>query len=349
MLAHSVGCLPISARDALEADFFQPWARRGGDAWEHWLEAIEAFRSALAALLGGTSDQWCPQPTISTALSRLLSGVPFAKARTKILMSHEAFPSIGFAAGGLERLGLQLELLEGDPSKLESWARIADGDVAAVVAMHVHSNSGAVSPIADIAALAKAHGVFSVMDIAQSAGILPIAVDRWGVDAVVGTSVKWLCGGPGGCFLWVDPSRVGEIEPLDRGWFSHDNPFEMDIGDFRYAADARRFWGGTPSVAPYVLATAGIETIARFGVERVRAHNRRLADALGRSLGGALARECDLAGRGGTICLTLDARRDRMLKDAGCFFDRRGARIRLSFGPWNDEADLAVLTEALSQ
>ena len=38
--------------------------------------------------------------------------------------------------------------------------------------------------------------------------------------------------------------------PRDVGWFSHENPFEFDIHDFRYTDTALRFWGGTPSDCP---------------------------------------------------------------------------------------------------
>ena len=59
--------------------------------------------------------------------------------------------------------------------------------------------------------------------------------------------------------LHVDSTLlVSRLTPTDVGWFSHDDPFELDVHSFRYADNARRFWGGTPSVAPYVAATVGL-------------------------------------------------------------------------------------------
>ncbi len=40
-------------------------------------------------------------------------------------------------------------------------------------------------------------GAFLVLDVFQSAGVLPLALRDWGVDAAVGGCLKWLCGGPG--------------------------------------------------------------------------------------------------------------------------------------------------------
>ena len=67
----------------------------------------------------------------------------------------------------------------------------------------------------------------------------------------------------------------GVFSIIDVGWFSHEEPFEFDPHDFRFAADARRFWGGTPTVAPFVFAAAIIRYLSRIGVETIRAHGGR--------------------------------------------------------------------------
>src|SRR5258707_405115 len=108
-------------------------------------------------------------------------------------------------------------------------------------------------------------------------------IDRFcaalGADVVLGSCVRWLCGGRVAGFWWLGPGLMRQLKPVDVGWFSHADPFEMDIHSFRYADDARRFWGGTPSVAPYAIATAGLELLGAVGIEAVLAHNRALIDA----------------------------------------------------------------------
>ncbi|MBY8829333.1 aminotransferase class V-fold PLP-dependent enzyme [Hephaestia mangrovi] len=348
LLAHSVGCQPLGTQERLARDFLAPWRDTPDAVWQNWLDTITAFREALATLLGGDAADWCPQTSISGAISRFLSGIPVAPGRSVVLASHEAFPSVGFALAGLARLGLRLELIRGAPDRIDSWARLADPDVAAVVLTHVHSNSGRISPVAELAARARAHGVLTVVDIAQSAGILPIDVTAWPVDAVAGTSLKWLCGGPGGCFLWVSPTIAARIEPVERGWFSHRDPFEMDIEHFLFAPDARRFWGGTPSIAPYVSAREGLDLIGRIGVDAIRAHNLRLARRFLDAASGVAAPAAALEERGGTLCLELGAEAEAALAAAGVQCDRRGKILRLSFGAWNDEADAEIAARAVS-
>ena len=62
---------------------------------------------------------------------------------------------------------------------------------------------------------------------------------------------------------------VEHSTPIDVGWFSHENPFEMDIHDFRYAGDAMKFFGGTPSPAPFILANESLSLLESFGYEKI--------------------------------------------------------------------------------
>jgi selenocysteine lyase/cysteine desulfurase len=349
LLSHSVGCLPATARARLDAAMLRPWAESGSDAWPLWLTAVDGFRRSLAALLGGGADEYCPQPGVSAAVFKLISALP-AAGRRVLLVSRHAFPSIGFALSGLEKLGYRARFVEGDPTDISAWDRAMDRDVAAAVVMHVHSNSGLVSPVAALTALARERGIFSIVDACQSAGIVEFDVGVTGAGAVVGSCVKWLCGGPGAGFLWVDPVWLERLEPPDRGWFSHADPFAMAIEEFRYAPDARRFWGGTPSIAPFALAGAGIDAIGEIGVAAIHAHNRMLIARLAEALGERWAAALDMKGKGGTLCLDLGpaaSAAEQALRDAACRLDRRGDVLRLSFHIFNDMADAEAIARIL--
>ena len=336
LLSHSAGLLPTAARGEFEAHFFTPWAAKPGESWPLWLNAIDDFRRALAGLLGGRMADYCPQPNVSAGLFALLSGLTLEKGRDRIVMSAQAFPSLGFVAQQAERLGFRFELLEGDPADIAMWDAALQPDVAVALVMHVHSNTSVVSPVSGIAELARARGIFSIIDVAQSAGILPIDVEAWQVDALIGSCLKWLCGGPGAGFLWCPR----DLKPLNVGWFSHENPYEFDIRDFRYAPDARRFWGGTPSIAPYVLAATGIQTITDIGVETILAHNRALI---------AHIDPTDRSGKGGTLCHKPADMEKTMaaLTAADCRFDRRADTLRLSFHIYNTETDADIVAGCL--
>jgi len=352
LLTHSVGCLPRAAREALEASFLQPWATRGGNAWPDWLTQVDGFRAALAQLFGGSPAEYCPQVNLSSGLAKLLSALPASTAgKATVLAAEDSFPSLGFVLQQAGRLGLTTRLIPRTqfPDDIHTWSEALTPDVRIALVTHVHSNTGRVAPVEEIAKLCAARGVLCVVDVAQSAGILPMNFPALGADVVLGSCIKWLCGGPGAGYLWIRPDLIATLEPVDVGWFSHENPFEMDIHSFRYADDARRFWGGTPSVAPFVIAAASLRHIHGLGVENIHAHNRRLVQAFRTALPQTWRARLPAWPTGGTLCIALGedfARVTSALTAANVQFDSRGDVIRVSFHACNTEDDALRVAQA---
>ena len=281
LLNHSVGLLPKISYEHMD-DFFTLWKTKGSLAWDDWLLTIDAFCKTLSQLLNGNPDEFCPQVNISSAFSKILRSLPKRPLRNKIILSELDFPSIGFIAQQAARLGYKIEYI---PSKynnnlLDTWERYLSDDVQMAFITHVFSENNAQNPISEITALTAKKGIFSVVDIAQSAGIIPIDIKTWHADFIIGTSIKWLCGGSGAAFLWVDFNKINEFAPVGGGWFAHENPFEFDIHHFQYAKNALRFMDGTPSILPIHIANASIEKIIDIGVENIYHHNQALIHIL---------------------------------------------------------------------
>ena|SRR5271163_1046358 len=352
VLAHSVGCLPKLSAAAVDANFLQPWQQLGGEAWDSWLAAIERFRGQLASLLGGNAADYCPQSNLSSGLAKLLPALPRANRRTILLAAEDSFPSLAFVLRRACEMGFDLRLIarRHDPADEDVWAEALGADVAAVLVTHVHSNTGVVAPVAKIAALCRERGIRCIVDVAQSAGILPFSVADFGADIVLGSCVKWLCGGPGAGFMWISPSLVRHLAPTDVGWFSHADPFDFDVHSFEFASDARRFWGGTPSVAPFAIAAQSMQVIANIGIAAIRAHNIGLMGVFCDELPAPWRARIDPDRIGGTICLTLGNALPgvtRLLRDNAVRFDCRGAVLRLSFHVYNTAAEAAFVAGCL--
>lgn len=349
-LSHSVGCLPRNARKTLEEACLDPWAQKGGGAWPDWLDAVHGFTGALSRLLNAPAGEFCPQPSVSDGFYNILTALPASRGK-RVLMHGEAFPSLGFVVHGLKEQGFSLTLEHGAPEAAETWEQALTPDVDIALITHAHSNNGKLSPVGEIARLCRERGIVCIVDVAQSAGVIPIDLQGWSADAVVGSCVKWLCGGPGAGWLWVSGALLPDLWPQRLGWFSHENPFEFDITRFEAADSALKFWGGTPGVAPYALARAGIETIASIGVEAVRAHNlmlmRTCLDAAG--LGGT---PLDPAINTGTLCLTFEPdekeRAAKALDAISCHHDWRGNTVRLSFHAFNTSEEASAVGGAIA-
>jgi len=206
---------------------------------------------------------------LPTSLSKLIQSLPNSEKRNVILASERDFPSAGFVLEQAQRLGYTLRLIpkEEDIQSIETWNEYLSNDIHSVFVTQVLYSSNALIPAKEICKLARKRNIFSIVDMAQAAGIVPIDLEQIKPDAVVGSCIKWLCGGPGAGYLWIAQERIAQLEPLDVGWFSHQDPFEFDINNFEFSASASRFWGGTPSVIPYIVATNSLRLINQIGVD----------------------------------------------------------------------------------
>lgn len=354
LLNHSVGRPPLSAEAAAREGFFDPWRSGTVEPWDAWFAEVDRFRAAVAALLVSDAENVCPQANLSSALTKIVHALPRRAGRDTIVYTEADFPSMGFVLAMAGRAGFRLRCIPAtaDFGTLDCWESAFDEDCCLALVTHVHSNTSRQVPVGDICALARECGIMTAVDVAQSAGIVPIDVGAWNADFVIGSCVKFLCGGPGAGFLWVNDCVLRECQPTDVGWFSHADPFEFDIHHFRYAESALRFWGGTPAVLPYSVAANSLETIVAIGMARIRAHSLELTQALVDNV----PRKCLFSparpgNRGGTVVLDFGERQAEAvsaLTSAGVHFDVRRSGMRLSPHIYTSREEIETVVSCLA-
>ena len=185
----------------------------------HWLAGIERFRASLARLLNSDSSQFCPQSNISSAVNKIIFSLERSEHKKVILVSEEDFPSVAYALQQSSVLGYQVRYIPRnlDLNNMQVWDEYLADDVALVLVTQVQSNNGAQLPVAEITAMANERSVLSLVDVAQSIGIIPIDIQAWRADFIVGSCVKWLSGGPGAGFLWLSADVMDRV-PAAKCW-----------------------------------------------------------------------------------------------------------------------------------
>lgn len=354
LLSHSVGCLPITASESFQNHFLEPWKQQGSNAWGQWLDNLTQFNSALASLLNGENQQFCPQANLSSALTKILDSLPSVPAGSHILLSERDFPSMGFVIQTLcESFGLKPRFIprETDLTDLNRWDEMLSDNIWLAFITHVQSNDSLRLPVAEITELTRKKQIISVVDIAQSAGVVPIDLSAWQAEFVIGSSVKWLCGGPGSGYLWASDEIIEQCEPMDVGWFSHQDPMEFNIHHFEYADGVRRFAGGTPSIMPFTLSAESIRTLDRIGTETIFQNNQKLINYIIDQINqGEVRSPLQESRRGGTLAVSFkdDQKAMDAMKHAGIFCDHRSEGLRFSPHIYNTEEDADQLVDVVN-
>ncbi|MCX5756294.1 MAG: aminotransferase class V-fold PLP-dependent enzyme [Gemmatimonadetes bacterium] len=307
LVSNSLGAMPRTVPDRL-AEFVDIWAERGVRAWaDAWWQMPIGVGDEIAPLIGANAGEVAMMPNVSNAQATVLSALDYTGPRDTIVMTALDFPSVRYVYDHLApRLGAKVVVVESDDGvSIDADRLIAaiDERTRLVAISHVLFRSAYIVDAARVAAHAHKMGALVSLDAFHSVGIVPVDVRALGADFLTGGVLKWLCGGPGGCFLWASPEMSAAYAPALTGWMAHARPFAFEA-DMDYTTGAARWLGGTPSIPALYAATEGPRIVRRAGINAVRAKSIRqtsrlieLADARGYSV----TAPRDSARRGGTV------------------------------------------------
>jgi cysteine desulfurase / selenocysteine lyase len=281
---------PPEVADAMSAYLRDVGATPGRAAHRRSLDAgrvVFGCRRLLAELfaLPGDAGRLAFQPNATQALNTALFGTlrpgdrvvrtaydhnavrrPVAALRTR---GVEEVVLAGSAAGGID-LDEAARALSGGST---DGGRGAGNPARLLVLPHVSNVLGNVLPVAALAERAHAAGALVLLDAAQSAGHLPLSVERLGVDLLAITGHKGLLGPQGTGALWV---REGvEVAPLLYGGTGGDS-WALDMPD----AYPDRLEAGTQNGPGIAGLRAGVEWVMREGVDAIHARLTRLKHRL---------------------------------------------------------------------
>jgi kynureninase len=358
LVSNSLGAMPRAVPERL-AEYAEQWATRGVRAWaQGWWSMPIAVGDEIAPLIGARAGEVAMVPNVSIAQAEILSALDYRAGRDTIVMSELDFPSVRYVYDELaERLGARIVVVPSeDGVRVDEDRLIAaiDERTRLVAISHVLFRSAYVMDVARVAAHAHSMGALMALDAYHSVGVLPVDVHALGADFLTGGVLKWLCGGPGGCFLWVRPEVSASVAPALTGWQAHRHPFAFEP-EMSYAEGAWRWLGGTPAIPALFAATAGPQLLREAGMDAVRAKSLRqtsrlieLADA--RGFGLTVARQP--ARRGGTVAFDVPHAREvaQALLARDVIVDYRpGAGIRIAPHFYTSDAELDAAVEAIDE
>ena len=170
---------------------------------------------------------------------------------------------------------IDLEVVPCDASGLvdpDDVARAWRPATRLLVFSHASNVTGTLQDAAALVGIARVRGAISILDAAQTAGVVPLPSGDGGADVVVAAGHKWLQGPEGGAILFA---REGiEPRPLVQGGTgsaSDDLRMPEELVD--------RLEAGTPNLAALAGLSAGIAWVERQGIGALAAHGLGLASA----------------------------------------------------------------------
>ena len=273
LVSNSLGAMPRAVPERL-AEYAESWATWGVRAWARgWWEMPLTVGDAVAPLLGAGAGEVAMAPTVTLAQSAILTAMDFRSGRDTIVMTALDFPSVRYAFEQLApKLGARVVVVPSDDGVGIDQDRLhaaIDARTALVAVSHVLFRSAYILDADRLCAHAHAMGAVVSLDAYHSVGVMPVDVKASGVDFLTGGVLKWLCGGPGGCFVYASPAARERFAPALTGWQAHERPFAFEES-MAYASGITRWLGGTPTVPALYAALEGPRLVQQAGIAAVR-------------------------------------------------------------------------------
>ena len=276
---NSLGPLPLAARDRVARLLSDEWGEMLIRGWSEagWMDAPARIGDRVGRLIGAAPSTVVMGDTLSIKVYQALAAaLELRPGRQVVLSDYGNFPSdLHMAKGLMHSLGRGHELRLVAP---EAVAEALDESVAVLMLTEVDYRTGRLHDMAGLTGAAHAAGALTVWDLSHSAGALPIDLEAAGADLAVGSTYKFLNGGPGApAFIYVASRHIERVRPALCGWLGHEAPFAFDL-DYRPGPGIARMRIGTPSILGLAALDAALDVWEGVSIEDVRAQSVELSE-----------------------------------------------------------------------
>jgi cysteine desulfurase / selenocysteine lyase len=229
----------------------------------------------LAKFVGADHDEIALTHNVTEGINIACWGVPLRRGDEVILTTHE---HVGNAAPWMNRQklhGIVIRKYTPAPTADETLNRIAaliNPRTRVIATPHLPCTQGQVLPVKEICQLAKDKGIFSLIDGAHGAGMMPLDLHDMGCDTYASCCHKWMLGPKGTGFLYVRKGMQDVVQSYYGGGGTDDGKWNLASNPIQiggYSHSAHRYFGGTQANGLYTGVNAAIDFIETIGIDNI--------------------------------------------------------------------------------
>jgi selenocysteine lyase/cysteine desulfurase len=232
--------------------------------------AMDEVRAKAASFLGCATDELVLTRCTTDGMNWVAQGIDF-KPGDRVLTTDQEHPGGRVCWNHVaRRFGVGLDIAAIRPEEHDTAAIVAR--FASMITprtrvlsfSHLLTSTGLRMPVAELSALARAHGCIAVVDGAQAAGGIAVDVKALGCHAYATSGHKWLLGPKGTGLLYLSSDLGKTVDPI-----------ALQAGRAAYSDSS-----GVSSSPSIIGLGAAIDYHVKPGMNRIETHNLGLRNRL---------------------------------------------------------------------
>jgi len=238
-------------------------------------ELVFETRELICALFNGPDCRNVVfTKNVTESLNVLIKGL--LKCGDHVLVSSMEHNAVMRPIRQMEKLGVSFSRIPCSKEgvlNLEAMEACLTPRTKAVIMTHASNVCGTLLPIEEAGIFCRKHQLAFIVDCAQTAGVVPIDMQRMCIDALAFTGHKGLLGPQGTGGFVITDELAQRIEPLlsgGTGSISHTEEIPLFLPD--------RFEPGTLNLPGIMGLRAGVLWLKQQGIKRIYAHEMALTE-----------------------------------------------------------------------
>ncbi|MDQ7821183.1 MAG: aminotransferase class V-fold PLP-dependent enzyme [Candidatus Eremiobacteraeota bacterium] len=254
------------------------------DLYPSLMEKVEAARLQIAQLIGAPPDLVALVKNTSEGLNILAESLPL-KAGDRVLLFEREFPANIYPFLNLKRRGIEIDFAreKGNCFTIEEVERALTPRTRLLSVSHVEFLTGFRHDLAAMGRLLRERGIVFCVDAIQSAGAVPINVEKMHIDFISCGGQKWLMGPMGTGFIYMSAPLLEGLDPVFAGWLAVENSWDFFGYQLKWLPSARRYEGGTQNFIGALGLLRSVELLNSVGEEL---REKRILENTGRLISG---------------------------------------------------------------
>ena len=233
----SLGSSPLSVIDATEEFRRTLESFPSRYMWGGWKDQIQMVKADAAGLLNAEIDEIAIIHNTTEGMNVIANSLDLKPGDEVILSDHEHRTGLSPWIYHQEKKGVKLvrptlPLVPDDPEEiLNTYVNAITPKTKVISMVHMTNTNGMILPVKEICEMARAKGILTLIDGAQSLGAIPCDMKDIGCDFFTASGHKWLFSPKGVGLFYTNRRSQKHLKPFIAN-FNYDKEDISKIDDY---------------------------------------------------------------------------------------------------------------------